>query len=93
MRSVMVVAALPVVGHASDFDQCGEDVAVQHFGAEGAVEALDVRVLSGLALLDVQQFDAVRACQDFCVLSHTLPVRQGRMYGKEDPWAVLGRAA
>ena len=59
MRSVMVVAVLPFLGHASDFGQYGEDVAIQYFGAEGAVEALDVGVLRGLARLDVRQFDGV----------------------------------
>ena len=32
-------------------------------------------------------------CQDFCVLSHTLPPGQGRTYGEEEPRAVLGRTA
>ncbi|MBB3228501.1 hypothetical protein FHW69_003143 [Luteibacter sp. Sphag1AF] len=59
MWPVMVVAVLPVVGHTPDFGERGEDVAIQHFGTEGAVEAFDVRVLSGLAWLDVQQFDAM----------------------------------
>lgn len=55
MRSVMVVAVLPALGHMSDFGQRGEDVAIQYLGAEVAVEALDVGVLRGLTRLDVQQ--------------------------------------
>lgn len=53
MRLVMVVAVLPVFGHASDFGQRGKHVAIQHFGSEGTVEALDVGILRGLAWLDV----------------------------------------
>lgn len=49
----MVVAVAPVLGHAPDFVQAGEDVAVQDLGAEGAVEAFDVGVLGRLARLDV----------------------------------------
>ena len=41
----MVVAALPVVCHASDFGKGGKDVALEHFGADGAVEAFDVSIL------------------------------------------------
>lgn len=41
------------------FGQRGKDVAIEHFGAEGAVEALDVRVLGGFTRLVMQQFDAM----------------------------------
>lgn len=46
MRSVMVVAVLPVLGHTPDFGQRGEDVAIRCLGVEGAVEALDVGCVS-----------------------------------------------
>ena len=59
MRSVMVVTVLPVLAHVSDSGQRGKDVAIEHFGAEGAVEALDVRVLGGFTRLVMQQFDAM----------------------------------
>jgi hypothetical protein len=59
MGPLMVVAVAPVLGHAAHLVQAGEDVAVQHLGAEGAIEALNVGILGRLAGLDVQQLDAV----------------------------------
>ncbi len=59
MRSLMVVAMTPVLGHAPDLVQAGEDIAVQNLGAKGPIEAFDVGVLGLLARLDVQQFDTV----------------------------------
>src|SRR5882762_3848917 len=59
MRSVVVVASTPVLGHAPNLIERSEDVAVQHFGAEGAVEAFDVGILGRLARLDVDQFNDV----------------------------------
>lgn len=43
-------------------DERGEHEAIQHFCAEGVVEAFDVGVLGGLAGLDVNQGDAVLLC-------------------------------
>ena len=39
MRPVVVVPTVPVFGHAAHFIERGEDVAIDHFGAERAVEA------------------------------------------------------
>jgi hypothetical protein len=52
MGPVMVVTVPPVLGHASHFSDRGEDIEVQYFGSEGAVEALDIGVLCRLAGLD-----------------------------------------
>lgn len=54
MGSLMIVAA-PVLGHAPDFVQADEYVAIQDLSREGPVEALDVSVLGRLARLDVQR--------------------------------------
>ena len=58
----MVVAVSPVLGHAAHFVERGEDITIQHLGSEGAVEAFDVGVLSGLARLDVNQLNTVLLC-------------------------------
>ena len=58
MRSVLVVLGQPVVGDGLDLLDGIEQPGVEHFGPEGAVEALDVGVLVGLAGLDVVQRDA-----------------------------------
>lgn len=58
MRPVVVVAVLPVGGHAADFVQAGEDVAIEYLGSQGSVESLDVGVLGGLSRLDVDELDA-----------------------------------
>lgn len=58
MRSVFVVLGQPVVGDGLDLPGGVEQPGVEHLGAEGAVEALDVGVLVGLAGLDVVQRDA-----------------------------------
>lgn len=62
MWAVMVVTVSPVLSHSAHFVEIGEDVAVQHLRAEGAVESLDVGVLSRLARLDMDQFDATLLC-------------------------------
>lgn len=59
MWVVVVVSVLPVGGHAPDFVQAGEDVAVAHLGSQRAIEAFDIGVLGGLAWLDVDQLDAL----------------------------------
>ena len=58
----MVVAVTPVFGHTADFSKRGEHVAVQHFGAEGAVKAFDVGVLGRLAVQDTHQLDVLPLC-------------------------------
>lgn len=58
MGATMVVAVPPVFGHSAHLVEAGEHVAVEHFGAEGLVEAFDVGVLGRLAGLDVDEFDA-----------------------------------
>lgn len=45
--ALVVVSISPVVGHAADFIQAGENITVQHLGAVGAVEAFDVHILGG----------------------------------------------
>ena len=67
MRSVVVVSVQPVGGHVPDLLQRIEHVAVQHLGAVGLVEALDIGVLGGFARLDVIEGDALGLC----------PLRQG----------------
>ncbi|KEZ97958.1 hypothetical protein A11M_0108195 [Xanthomonas vasicola pv. vasculorum NCPPB 895] len=62
MWSLVVVSMTPVLGHAPNLLERGEHEAIQHFCAEGAVEAFDVGVLGGLAGLDVDQGDAVLLC-------------------------------
>jgi len=54
----MVVTVPPVFGHAPHFVEAGEDVAVEHLGAVGFVEALDVSVLGRLVGLGVNELDA-----------------------------------
>lgn len=56
MRTVMVVAVLPVGGHATDLVEAGEDVAVEHLSSQRSVESFDVGVLGGLAGLDRRRF-------------------------------------
>jgi len=58
MGTFVVVAVSPVFGHAPHLVEAGEDVAVEHFGAVGFVEAFDVGVLGRLAGLDVDELDA-----------------------------------
>jgi len=53
MWSTVVVALKPIGGHGSHLGQRVEDVAVQHLGAVGLVEALDIGVLGWLAGSDV----------------------------------------
>ena len=48
MRSVLVVLGQPVVGNGLDLLDGIEQPDVEHLGAEGAIEALDVGVLVGL---------------------------------------------
>ena len=53
------VTVAPVLGHAPGFIQRDESEPVQRFGAERAVESLDVGVLGRLSGLDLDQIDAV----------------------------------
>ena len=53
MRSMVVVALKPIGSHGPHLGQRIEDVAVQHLGAAGLVEALDIGVLGWLAGVDV----------------------------------------
>ncbi len=62
MWPLVVVAMTPVLCHAPNLVERGEHEAVQHLGAEGAVEAFDVGVLDRFAGLDVDQGDAVLLC-------------------------------
>ena len=59
MRPLLVVNAQPSLGDGPEFGDRFEEMGVQHFGAIAAIEALDVRVLIGLARLDVVRGDAV----------------------------------
>lgn len=77
MRSLVVVSMTPVFGHAPNLVERGEHEAVQHFGAEGAVEAFDVGVLGGLAGLVQHQPDVVGAG----------PLIQSPA---GEPWALVG---
>jgi len=58
----MVVAVSPVLGHAVHLVERDEDVVIQHFGWEGAVEAFNVGVLCWLTRLDMDQLNAVLLC-------------------------------
>ncbi len=60
MRAVLVVVGEPIVGDRLDMGERVEQVRVEHFLAEAAVEALDEGVLVRLARFDVQQLHAVR---------------------------------
>ena len=53
MGSMVVVAVQPIGRHFTHFLQRLEDVAVQHLGAVGLVEFLDIGVLSGFTRLNV----------------------------------------
>ena len=50
---MLVVFDHPPVGRFTNIIDAGEQMLAQHLVAEGAVEAFDVRVLVGLAGLDV----------------------------------------
>jgi hypothetical protein len=76
MRAMVLVAVTPVLGHAADLVQAGEHIAIEHLGAESAVEALDVRILGRLPGLDVEQLDAV-------------PVRPGLERGTDELGTVV----
>src|SRR5262245_3303385 len=52
MRTLLVVSLDPVGDHNAGFDQAAELLAVEELVAEGAVEALDERVLLRAAFLD-----------------------------------------
>lgn len=56
---MLVVLEHPPVGGLAHVVEAREQVAVEHFLAEGAVEAFDVGVLVGLARLDVLDGHAV----------------------------------
>jgi len=62
MRAMVVVAMTPVLGHSADFGEAGEDVTIEHFGAQAVIEAFDVCVLSRLAGLDMDEFDVLASC-------------------------------
>jgi hypothetical protein len=56
----MVIVSVQLVGrHVPHFLEGIEHVAVQHLGAVGLVESLDIGVLGGLARLDVIEGDAL----------------------------------
>jgi hypothetical protein len=59
VRAFLVVGEHPVVDVFADLGERAEEVSVEDFGAEGAIEALDVGVLGGFAGLDVVEADAV----------------------------------
>lgn len=61
MRTLAAIAMAPVLGHTTDLGKTCEDVAVEHLGAQAAIEAFDVSVLRRLAGLDMHQLDAVRS--------------------------------
>lgn len=46
MGTLVVVAVSPVFGHTAHLVKAGEDVALQDLGAEGAIEAFDIGVIS-----------------------------------------------
>lgn len=57
--ALLVVAGHPFVDGLPHFGETAEEVGVEHFAAQAAIEALDVGVLGRLAGLDVMQDDAV----------------------------------
>ena len=57
VRTLMVVVIAPVLEPLVYFAHAVEDVAIEHPGAHRAVEALDQRVLRGLAGLDERQLN------------------------------------
>ena len=59
VRAFFVIGDHPVVDEVADFGEGAEEVGVEDFGAEGAVEALHVSVLRGFAGLDVVELDPV----------------------------------
>jgi hypothetical protein len=59
MGALLVVGDHPIVDEFADFGEGAEEVGVEDLVAEGAVEALDVGVLGGLAGLDVVEADVV----------------------------------
>ena len=59
MRPVFVVIGQPVIGGGLDLADGVEQPGIEYLLAEAAVEALDERVLIGLAGLDEQQLDLV----------------------------------
>ena len=61
MRSDLVVAAQPIFGDFARVDERLEEVCVEHFATEAAIEAFDERVLVGFAGLDVEDLDAFAA--------------------------------
>ena len=54
----MVIPVEPVLSHLPDLLQGLEHVAVQHLGAVGLVESLDIGVLRGVSWLDVIDADS-----------------------------------
>ncbi|MBB5885812.1 hypothetical protein GGR71_002891 [Xanthomonas sp. F1] len=59
MGSLFVVIDHPPVGGFANVVETGEQVPVEHFLAEGTIEALDEGVLVRLSRLDVLQCDAI----------------------------------
>jgi len=55
----MVIAMTPVLDHLAHLAHAFKDIAVEHFGTHGSVEAFDKRVLRRLAGLDEAQLDRV----------------------------------
>ncbi len=59
MGTVAVVPVEPVLCHLPDLLQGLEHVTVQHLGAVGLVESLDIGVLRGASWLDVIEGNAL----------------------------------
>ncbi len=53
MRPLLVVNDEPALGQRACLRQRLEEMRIEHLGAIGAIEALDVGILIGLARLDV----------------------------------------
>ena len=59
MGPLVVVSVQPVIGHVPDLLQGFKDVAVQHLGAVGPIESLDIGILGRFPRLDVVQGNAL----------------------------------
>lgn len=98
----MVVVLQPLGGQGSDLVDAVEDVAVEDFRAIRPVEAFDVGILSGLALLDELQLDAVgcgpgrqSAADQFRSVVHAQPLRRTTHFDEfsQRTYHPLGRQA
>ena len=59
VRTFVVVAVHPFVRKVADFVERTEEVCIEDFGAEAAVEAFDIAVLHGTAWLNELEVDVV----------------------------------